>query len=327
MALTLKPRIGAQDFVYALLTETSDVVGGTPAYGTIYSIPGTVKIGVKVNGKAETAFGDNAARLIAETIGKIEIAIDMLDLLPADIARLLGHPYANGVMGASAVDQSPYVAVGFKLLRTGLDNAGTTIPAYDYFWFYKGKFAKYDINADTKADSIKWQNQSLVGQFGALIANNYYKGQTRTDDPALTAAAQAAFFSQVTMPTADTSALTVAFAAGGTTKTITATFSKASNSGAIPFTMNSAAVLAALAAFVMVVKSAAAGAGTLCTVSWALTTPGAGFSNNTIVFTGTITAGAVATDNVTVAVPANSAVQDNNGTPVTAIGKGFLTLA
>jgi len=70
-----------------------------------------------------------------------------------------------------------------------------------------------------------------------------------------------------------------------------------------------------------------AAGGTGCTLTWVLTTPGAGFSNNTIVFTGTVTAGAVAADNVTVAVGANSSVKDNNGVSVTAVGKGYLTLA
>lgn len=323
MSLSLKPRIGAQDFVYSLLTESSDVVGGTPSYGTIYSMPGTVKIGVKVNGKAETLFADDVARLIAETIGKIEIAIDMADILPADLARLLGHSYANGVMGATGVDQSPYVAVGFKLLRTGFDNSGSA-PAYDYFWFYKGKFAKFDIDAATKADSIKWSNQSLVGQFSALIANNYYKGQLRTDDPAVTTAAQAAFFTQVTMPTADTTALTAVIAAGGTAKTVTLTFSKASNSGAIAFSIP-AATLTAIQTMVQMIKIVAGT--TLCTFTAAITSAGTGFSNSPVVVTLTISAGATSADNVSVVIPPNSGIIDNNGTQVTAVGKAPILLA
>jgi len=176
----------------------------------------------------------------------------------------------------------------FAIAGQVLRNGGATQPVI----FYKCQFMKPKSDWKTKGATINFVEVQLDGATVALTSNGQYSLTQRSDDPSVSASAAAAWYTTPQFTNTDNTAL-----------------------------------LTYMASQILVVKSVAAGAGTGCTLTWVLTTPGAGFSNNTIVFTGTVTAGAVAADNVTVAVGANSSVKDNNGVSVTAVGKGYLTLA
>jgi phi13 family phage major tail protein len=299
---------------------TSDTVGGTPTYGTAFSLSGAAEMNFDPKSSQTPFFGDDSLIAVGSTTGFRSIGVKLYDIDPANLAQLMGQTYGVGQVQDSGADVSPYFAIAGKVLRNG-------IATNQYVVFYKVQFMKPKSDWKTKADKITFVEVALDGATLALTANRLYGLTQRSDDPNGNTAALTAWFTTVQFPTTDNTALSVVFAAGVTTKTITATFSKASNSGAIPFTMADPATLAALAAEILGVKAGVGGAGTGLTMTWALSTPGAGFSNNTIVFTGTVTAGAVAADTVTVAVRANSTVKDNNGVSVTAVGKGVLTLA
>jgi phi13 family phage major tail protein len=299
---------------------TSDPTSGTPTYGTAFTLPGAAEFNFDPKSSQTPYFGDNSLIAVGSTTGFRTASVKLYDIDPQSLAVLLGQTYAVGQVLDQGTDVSPYFAIAGKVLRNGT-------ATNQYVVFYKIQLMKPKSDWKTKADKITFVEVQLDGASVALTCNGYYWLSQRSDDPNGNAAALTAWFTTVQLPSIDNTALTVAFAAGGTAKTITATFSKASNSGVIPFTMASSALLTALAAEVLVVKSAAAGAGTGCVVTWVLTTPGAGFSNNTILFTGTVASGATSGDNVTVAIRADSTVVDNNNTAVTAVGKGYLTLA
>jgi phi13 family phage major tail protein len=216
-------RIGASDMVYSLLNEASDVLAGTPTYGTIYPFPKLLdKVEVNLNGSAVTIFGDDAARDTAETVGEIDVTISVADLPPEDQARILGHTYASGSIAMNAVDASPWVAIGFKVLMTG--------GGFTYYWLYKGKFLKADGSHETKKGSINPQYLELKGKFVALQANNLYGNKLRTDDSNAPAGVITAYFNAPYFQTSDTTALSVAIAKGtaGDAGKIVATFSKVS---------------------------------------------------------------------------------------------------
>jgi phi13 family phage major tail protein len=317
-----RPRIGLSNVVYAVLDESTDVTGGTPSYGAITPLANALELSFDPAGNESMLFADDGPAFLADNVGEMKISFGIADINPADLAIVLGHSYANGVMTDSPTDQSPYIAIGAKRLRAGKQTGALV---YDYFWLAKVKLMKPKEDAKTKGASIEFQTPMLEGMVVQLIANGNYRSMARSDDANLPAATITNWFTQVVINnTADLTALTVAIAAGGSAKTVTFTFSKASNSGAIPFTMSAAMIANWLSAIQMVkVVSGTA----LCTYSLAVTTPGAGFSNNTIVITATIVTGATSADNLAVIIPANSAVKDNSGVSVTAVAKAPILLA
>ncbi len=318
-ALAQRPKYGVEGLVYTLLTESSDVIGGTPAYGTVYTLPNVAKIGANPNGKIATDFLDDGPALVAETIGQIDVDLELGDIMPADEARLLGHTYANGVIGRAANDQSPWVAVGFKILRSGLDSGAQV---YEYFWFYKGKFSKYDAQAATKKDTPAFQHVMLKGMFTCLQANKAWSSKIRTDDPNQIAATIANWFVAPVMPSSDTTAVTATFATGtGAAKTFTISLAKASANGAIPFSFP-ASSLAFLVAQLNLAKVAV---GTLVAgITAVISSPGTGFSNSPIVITVT-SPNSAAADACLASISSSNDIVDCNGTAISPV-MGLVTL-
>jgi phi13 family phage major tail protein len=314
--------IGLSNLTYWPLT--SDPATGTPTYGAAVSLPGIAELNFDPKASQTPFFGDNTLIAVGSTTGFRTLGAKLYDIDPQSLATLMGQTYANGQILDQGNDISPYFALAGKVLRNSTTGG---VPTQQYVVFYKVQFMKPKSDWKTKADKVTFIEVSLDGSAVALTCNGQYGLMQRADDPNGSAAALTAWFTTVQFNGADNSALSVVFAAGGTTKTITATFSKASTSGSIPFTMASASTLTALANEVLFVNSTTASVGVAVPATWVLTTPGAGFSNNTIVFTGTLGAGAVAGNTVTAALRSNSTVVDNNGTSATGVGKGTLTLA
>lgn len=314
--------IGLSNLTYWPLT--SDPTTGTPTYGAAVSLPGIAELNFDPKSSQTPFFGDNSLLAVGSTTGFRTLSAKLYDIDPQALATLLGQTYANGQIMDQGNDISPYFALAGKVLRNSTTGG---VPTQQYVVFYKIQLMKPKSDWKTKADKITFVEVQLDGAAVALTCNGQYGLSQRADDPNGSAAALTAWFTTVQFNGADNSALTVVFAAGGGAKTVTATFSKASTSGSLPFTMASAAQITALTNEVQFVNATTASVGTAVPATWVLTTPGAGFSNNTIVFTATLGAGAASTDKVTASLRANSTVTDNNGTSAAGVGKGFLTLA
>lgn len=222
MAYSARPAIGAKSFVYALLSEASDVVGGTPTYGTVKPLAGLGKITQNPNGNAATLSGDDKVTHVADGIGKIDLSIDLNDIDPSAYAEILGHTYGAGGVLEKSTDQSPYVAIGFKKTHTGSS-------VETYYWLYKCKFLKPDSSAETKKESINFQQISLKAIAVPLISSDVWRLWIRTDDANAVAGTLSAFFSTVVLSASpDLGALTLTSGAGvASTKTIVLTFGKA----------------------------------------------------------------------------------------------------
>jgi phi13 family phage major tail protein len=179
MAIAQRPRIGLKDVKYAVLTESTDTVGGTPTYGTVYSLANAIELSFDPASSSATLFADDGAAFTSETTGEMTISFGMADILPDDMARVLGHTYANGIVNESTDDQSPYIAIGGKFLRSGKDGANSV---YEYFWLPKVKLQKPSATATTKGASIEYQTPMMEGRVVKLTANNIYRTRVRTDD-------------------------------------------------------------------------------------------------------------------------------------------------
>ena len=103
-------------------------------------------------------YADDGADEVVKEFVSGEITLNVNDLLPADLAALLGQKQdTDKVVYGSDSDEAPYTAIGFRAKKAG----GT----YKYIWLYKVKFAIPDENYTTKGDSIEFTTPEIVGQF------------------------------------------------------------------------------------------------------------------------------------------------------------------
>ena len=224
MAIAQRPRIGLKDVVYAVLDDSTDIVGGTPSYGTVYPLANSLDLSFDPGSSSASLFADDGLAFAAETVGEMKITLGNADVLPEDMARILGHTYANGQIVDNSLDQSPYVALGYKVLRSGKDGSNLV---YDYVWIYKCKLQKPKFDAKTKGSSIEYQTAMLDGLVAKLTSSNDYRLRMRTDDANAVSATLTGFFTTVVLPAASLTAVTVGTIAGSSSgKTITIPFAK-----------------------------------------------------------------------------------------------------
>ena len=108
--------------------------------------------------QAKEVYADDGADEVVKEFVSGEITLNVNDLLPADLAALLGQKQdTDKVVYGSDSDEAPYTAIGFRAKKAG----GT----YKYIWLYKVKFAIPDENYTTKGDSIEFTTPEIVGQF------------------------------------------------------------------------------------------------------------------------------------------------------------------
>jgi phi13 family phage major tail protein len=216
MAEVIRPFIGCKDAVYTLLDESTDIVGGTPTYGTVYPLPGLMEIGFDTAASLTTLFADDGAQETADTVGEMSISLMIKGLLQADRARLLGHSLANGVMVESTSDNSPYIAIGAKRTLNGGHS--------EYFWLLKVKLSKPSAQGTTKGASIEFQTPTLEGRVVMLTSNKTYRTRTVTDSAEVSPTTLTNWFTQpVISNSADLGALSAVVAKSTTKATFTFT--------------------------------------------------------------------------------------------------------
>jgi phi13 family phage major tail protein len=215
--------------VYAVLNESSDVVGGTASYGTVYPLANSLDLSYDPGSSSASLFADDGLAFAAETVGEMKISLGNADILPEDIARILGHAYALGQIVDNSLDQSPYIAIGAKMLRSGKDSTNLV---YDYIWMYKCKLQKPKFDAKTKGASIEFQTPMLEGLVCQLTSSGNYRLRMRTDDANAVAATLTGFFTTVVLPSASLTAVTVGtpFTGSASAHTITIPFAKGGES-------------------------------------------------------------------------------------------------
>ena len=148
-------RIGLKDVYYALLD--SDEVDVGAEYLTPVRLVGAITANINPNSSMETLFADDGPMEVATALGDIELELTLADLpLPAQ-AVLLGHTYAGGHLVKKSDDIAPWVALGFRALKSNGN--------YRYVWLLKGRFMIPEESHETKADSIDFQTPTINGSF------------------------------------------------------------------------------------------------------------------------------------------------------------------
>lgn len=147
--------IGLRDLYRAPITTGSD---GKETYGTPVKMAKAISAELTVEAAEAILYADDGADEVVKEFVKGEIKLGVNDLLPADLAALLGQTQdSDNVVYASGDDEAPYFAIGFRARKAG----GT----YKYIWLYKVKFSVPDETYNTKGDGIEFSTPEIVGQF------------------------------------------------------------------------------------------------------------------------------------------------------------------
>jgi phi13 family phage major tail protein len=149
--------IGLRSVVYAtLLTDPED--GSAATYAAIKKLSGAIAAKVNPNSSSETLFADDGPYETASTIGKIGLELQLADL-PLEVqADIFGHTLgADGILIRKAGDVPPWLAVGFKTLKSN--------GKYRFTWLAKGKFSLSEQNNETKGDKVNFQTPTTTGSF------------------------------------------------------------------------------------------------------------------------------------------------------------------
>lgn len=164
-------RIGCDRLTYAIMT-TEDTESSLPVYGAVKAAPGVMSITINPNATQDSLFADDGPMDSATTLGKVEVEIKKNELTTVNKSDLLGHEIdSKGAVVSSATDIPPYVAVGFRALKSN--------GKYKYTWLLKGKFTEPEEQNETKGDSINFQADTISGQFLKLNYKHTVNGSTK----------------------------------------------------------------------------------------------------------------------------------------------------
>lgn len=191
------PKIGLDNVVIAEVI--SDDANGI-VYGDVIPLKGAVNATVNPNSDVATDFADNGAFFASNNRGNSELSLEMIDVDPAVLARMLGMKRVGGITRETGMDQSPYFAFGFRVWIAGTDGEGKN--RYQLVWYAKGKFSVPETGGETKRDSLDFRHLNMSGQFVAtqFVPNGEDTGticmHCRTDDADVSEATVSNWFNQ-----------------------------------------------------------------------------------------------------------------------------------
>jgi len=145
--------IGLDRLFYAKITEAAD---GNETYAAPQVLAKAMTADLSVELAEAVLYADDGQ---AESVklfknGTLSLGVD--DIGSAVACDLTGASVDNnGVLVSSADDIAPYVAVGFRAMKSN--------GKYRYFWLYKVKFAVPSTNLATKGDSITFSTPTIEG--------------------------------------------------------------------------------------------------------------------------------------------------------------------
>lgn len=164
--------IGLRDIYYAKLL--TDPVGGTATYDAPKRLAGAISANINPNSSSATLFADDGPADTAATLGEISLELNVADIPLETQAELLGHKVEAGVLKKKGGDVPPWVAVGFRTLKSN--------GSYRYYWLNKGKFATPEEDLKTKGDSIEFTTPTISGSFVKRDSDDEWQRQADADD-------------------------------------------------------------------------------------------------------------------------------------------------
>lgn len=176
--------IGLKNLHVAVLTDEEALTYAAPV-----KLSPAIEANIEIGTESATLYGDDRAIEAADSLGDIEIELNVADLSPDHYALLLGKTKnADGVIIDKSSDVAPYVALLFEMPKAD---------GKKKMWcYYKVKFQVPGTEAATKGDSVEFQTQTINGKAFPLD-NEEYRAQIDTSDPDTDAAVAAAWYTSV----------------------------------------------------------------------------------------------------------------------------------
>jgi phi13 family phage major tail protein len=165
--------IGLRNVVYAKLA--TDPSSGTATYSAPQLLSGAISANINPNSSNDTLFADDGPYEVATTLGGVSLELNVADLSLEVQADLFGHTMSGGVLIRKSSDIPPWVAVGFKSLKSN--------GKYRYTWLAKGKFTLPEQNNETKGDNAKFTTPTAKGTFVKRECDDEWERHIDEDSP------------------------------------------------------------------------------------------------------------------------------------------------
>lgn len=172
-------RVGLRDLYFALLTD--DQQDGTTTYETPERIAPAITAKITPTTNSATLYADDQAIEAATALGETTIELNVSDLPSAVQAKLLGHEVKNGVLLGNVDDVAPYVALGFRSIKSN--------GKFRYYWLYKGRFSLPEEEFKTKEDTPEFQTPTISATFLPRLSDGRWKAMGDEDETEFTAGA------------------------------------------------------------------------------------------------------------------------------------------
>jgi len=165
-------QVGLNDLHFALLTEdTKD----TLTYEPVEPLVGAINATINPTVNTQELYADDQLWESVSALGKIDVELETADL-PLDIrAKILGNSIEEGVLVENKDDVPPYLALGFKSLKTN--------GKYRYIWLLKGVGQPMAEDYSTKKDNVEHKTPRVKFTFMARVHDGEWK-RTADEDSA-----------------------------------------------------------------------------------------------------------------------------------------------
>lgn len=193
--MAYKRQISLKDLHVAVLTEGSDIEGGTPKYGAPKKINGAISASSSVNQSEEAYYSDDSVEEVHVAVNSMTFEVEISNLSIEERALLLGQKTVGAMAAGNKDDVAPEVWVGFRSKRTD--------GSYRYVSLPKCKFSVPAEAYATEAESATAQTITLTCNALPLLSNGNYK-ITLDDSGELTEGQEAAKTNWFKTPVIDT---------------------------------------------------------------------------------------------------------------------------
>jgi len=157
---------GLDMFHLAILTEDTRAAIN---YEAPEALPGAVNVSVKPNAESESFYADNGAFDVFNSLGDIDVSMEVASLPLSVQKKIYGHKEENGVLFDSIEDKIENLALGFRAkLSTG---------GYRYYWLLKGKPQLLESEHQTDEGKTTPQPAKVALKFMPLQHNGRWRGK------------------------------------------------------------------------------------------------------------------------------------------------------
>lgn len=167
--------IGLKDVHFAeVISDTAE----TLSYGIPIPVAKALTARINPNSNSKTLFANDKPYDTTNTLGEIEIELNLADISAEIQAIWLGHTLLNGKLIRKSSDVPIWVALGFKALKSN--------GHFRYIWFTKGKFMVPEKKFQTRSDNVEFNSLTIQGKFVTRVHDQQWKKSIDTDHPSYT---------------------------------------------------------------------------------------------------------------------------------------------